>query len=121
MKKLQDAGNCPKCGDTLILYKSSSNSRFIMCNDEECHFSYPIPRAGSIEITGAECPELELPVLFINKPASKSKYCWVKEPCFACRKCSSCGVYKDLKEEYDIKVPAYMEKKKPTSEEVAED
>ena len=121
MKKIREVGDCPKCGDSLILYSGNTGSRFVLCNNKECNLSYPIPHSGIVEATGAVCPQLNLPVLFVNRPSHKSKYCWVREPCFACRKASSCREYQELVDEYDITGPEYLGKKKQAVEEISED
>ncbi|MHA1729099.1 MAG: topoisomerase DNA-binding C4 zinc finger domain-containing protein [Promethearchaeota archaeon] len=64
-------GVCPECGDELTLYKSKSYRRFIKCENPDCEFSYPVPKAGYIESSGLVCPEKKLPILIITKKSRK--------------------------------------------------
>ena len=62
MRQIKSAGECPQCQGELIIYKTKSYGRFIKCDEDDCDLSYPVPRSGSIELSGLYCPELKLAV-----------------------------------------------------------
>ncbi len=102
MKRLKNAGVCPKCGDDLCIFKSKSGGRFVKCENQDCGLSYPIPKYGLIESSHEYCPESNFPVLVVTKKQLKNPYFWVNSPCFTCRKGSSCPPLVDLRDEFEI-------------------
>ncbi|MHA1821292.1 MAG: hypothetical protein ACTSU2_13065 [Promethearchaeota archaeon] len=100
MYALKSVGECPRCGDDLILYRTQNRKRLVKCDNPECGLIYGIPKAGKIEATFEKCPETHLPILFIQKKNSDHFYFWTDGPCFNCRKGNSCKPLMELREEY---------------------
>ena len=101
MKVIKSIGDCIKCGEEIIIYRSKSRNRFIKCYNTDCDFSYPLPRAGHIENSGLICPKNKLPILIITKKNQNVTYFWVDGPCFTCKDGSNCPPLVDLREEYE--------------------
>lgn len=104
-------GDCPACSDEIYLFKTRQHKRYAKCINESCgKTSYSLPKQGSIEPTGCQCPKNRLPVLAVipklhlangNVRRQKSKsYFWTDGPCFSCGKRKECEIWKDLIEDY---------------------
>ncbi|MHA1394895.1 MAG: topoisomerase DNA-binding C4 zinc finger domain-containing protein [Promethearchaeota archaeon] len=106
MKIIGYAGECPKCSDELVIWRSKAGGRFIKCENEDCQFSYPIPRSGKIEYMGLQCPILKLPIFKVEKKSKKNgiiyTYFWATSPCFTCNLSNRCNPLIELKEEFGI-------------------
>ena len=51
-------GNCPDCGNEIMVRRSKRGGRFIGCsNYPDCTFSLPLPRSGQIVVTDKICKE----------------------------------------------------------------
>jgi ssDNA-binding Zn-finger/Zn-ribbon topoisomerase 1 len=104
MRKLE-AGECPKCHCSLIIYKSKNYKRYVKC--EVCGISYPLPKRGSIMSSALECPKSGFPVLIIDKKDNPA-YFWSDQPCFNCIQYDNCEIIKSLILEFkELKVYGY--------------
>lgn len=105
MRKLQEAGICPKCHCSLTIFKTNNYKRFVKC--EICGISYPLPKRGSISTSALECPQTGFPVLIIDRKDQKA-YFWSDQPCFNCIKYDSCEIIRNLISEFkELKVYGY--------------
>ena len=105
-------GECPICGDELVLIKTSSANRMAKCLNDHCpkKFTYPLPKRGQIEVTGSICPKtfipliVIIPLLRVNNTRIRAEYskayCWTQGPCFSCRDQKKCGVHIEILDEY---------------------
>lgn len=112
MNIAQSLGECPICGDEIVLIKTNSLNRMAKCLNDNCpkKFSYPLPKKGHIENTGSICPKTSVPVIVITpqlrvntgriKAETEKSYCWAQVPCFSCKEFRRCPVNLDLLEEY---------------------
>jgi len=97
MRELEELGICPKCGCSIISYKTSNYKRFAKC--EECGLSYPLPKRGKISISALDCPLGKFPILIIEKKNHKA-YFWTDKPCFTCTAIDNCVPIKELIQEF---------------------
>ena len=103
-------GDCPKCGDDLVMLHTPSHKRIAKCLNDQCKEIYALPRRGSIRLSGEVCPLTHHPVLIIipNLHVNETRfhlqyqqaYTWAQGPCFTCPKFSSCAIVQMIKEEY---------------------
>jgi ssDNA-binding Zn-finger/Zn-ribbon topoisomerase 1 len=105
-------GDCPECGDELIVYRTRSGKRVAKCLNNQCpkQYAYPLPTKGTIETTGSICPETSAPLLAIipnivlknrqRRRDEKKTYFWAKGPCFACSKAKKCEPLKEALSDY---------------------
>ena len=112
MKIAQSLGECPYCGDELVIIKTSTMNRLAKCLNDNCpkKFTYPLPKRGLIEITGSMCPKTQVPVIIIIpqlrvntgriKAENEKSYCWAQGPCFSCKEFRRCPINLDLLDEY---------------------
>ncbi len=97
MRELEEIGDCPQCGCTLMMYKTSNYKRFVKC--EVCGNSYPVPKSGSIHSSALLCPLRKYPILIIQKENSKA-YFWTDRPCFSCTHYDKCQEVTSLIQEF---------------------
>lgn len=58
----QDLGECPTCGGgTLKATRSRNWKRFVVCSNEECDQTYPLPQRGAIEPENRACEHCGAP------------------------------------------------------------
>ena len=102
MRELKEIGECPKCGCSIIMFKTNQYKRFAKC--EECGYSYPLPKRGTISNTGELCELSKVPLMVIeNAKNSRNKngsYFWAHQPCFNCMNLDKCEIIKELEEEF---------------------
>lgn len=105
MRELMEVGTCPKCGLSIMAYKTNSYKRFAKC--EECGTSYPLPKRGSLEYSALVCPETQYPILIVNRK-NQEAYFWADRPCFTCTKYDKCQPIKELIAEFkELEVYGY--------------
>jgi ssDNA-binding Zn-finger/Zn-ribbon topoisomerase 1 len=105
MKELEEIGECPNCGCTLIMYKTSNHKRFVKC--EGCGISYPVPKWGKIHSSALLCPMRSYPILIVKKSNSKA-YFWTDRPCFDCMHSDKCEEVQSLIQEFtELEVYGY--------------
>lgn len=98
MRKLEELGECPECGDQLIMFKTSSYKRFAKC--ESFKNSYPLPKRGNIHNSMLCCPVKGYPILIVQKSNSKA-YFWADKPCFNCFNSDKCEQVQSLIQEFE--------------------
>lgn len=60
-------GKCPKCGEDLIWIRSKkTGKRFVICTNEDCDVSYPLPQDGKIYSTDKTCDECGTPIIKVR-------------------------------------------------------
>ena len=93
-----EVGICPKCGCSIMAYKTNNYKRFAKC--PMCEVSYPLPKRGSLDYSALECPESGFPILIVQKRDQKA-YFWADRPCFTCTKFDKCQPIKELIQEFE--------------------
>lgn len=118
-------GDCPFCGDEVIIFKTKSRSRVAKCINEDCpvHFAYGVPKKGDLEITALFCtkpipslkgqsaqPNAKIPILAVGpkqyiksgtfRSQTKKIFFWTRGPCFVCSQRSKCVELAEAKEEF---------------------
>jgi DNA topoisomerase-1 len=76
-EKKQEANKlfeCPECkkGD-LIMKRGHTGKRYVACNNDDCHKTYPLPQFGLVKVSDRKCPTCTLPQLVLIK---KSRLPW---------------------------------------------
>ncbi len=76
-EKKQEANKlfeCPECkkGD-LIMKRGHTGKRYVACNNDDCHKTYPLPQFGLVKVSDRKCPTCSLPQLVLIK---KSRLPW---------------------------------------------
>jgi ssDNA-binding Zn-finger/Zn-ribbon topoisomerase 1 len=105
MRKLDEIGECPTCGSSLEIFKTSNYKRFVKC--EHCELSYALPKRGKLNNSALECPKNQFPLLIVERD-SQPAYFWSDQPCFSCIDFDRCVVIKSLVEEFkELKVYGY--------------
>ncbi len=60
-------GSCPDCGEDLIWIRSKkTGKRFVICTNEDCDISYPLPQDGKIYSTKKTCDECNTPKIKVR-------------------------------------------------------
>ena len=60
-------GSCPKCGEDLIWIRSNkTGKRFVICTNEDCDVSYPLPQDGNIYSTDKTCEKCGTPKIKVR-------------------------------------------------------
>ena len=72
------------------------------CDNDECNFSYPVPKYGTIESSFEYCPKTRIPVLIVHRKNSKITFFWTDGPCFNCMMGNSCPIISELSDEYEL-------------------
>ncbi|TXT58884.1 MAG: hypothetical protein BAJALOKI1v1_1530003 [Promethearchaeota archaeon] len=99
MKKIEEIGECPKCGCALIMYRTSNKKRFAKCDCDECQTSYAVPKWGKIHSSALLCPVHNFPILIVQKSGTKA-YFWTDRPCFTCTNYDKCEPIQSLEKEF---------------------
>ena len=97
LKSQQFIGNCPKCGNSMVI-KRSKNGNFIGCNGyPECSCAYPLPKGALIQTTDSTCEVCGLPRLKIIRKGTPPQVCCIDPKCSSntskthLGKCPTCG------------------------------
>ena len=73
LSKENRIGECPECGGELVIRKGK-NGRFIGCSSyPECTFTLPLPKTGTIIVTGRKCEKHGIKELRVRKKKSTWK------------------------------------------------
>lgn len=68
-------GQCPRCGDTLIIRQSRRGKRYVSCNSyPRCRNTYPLPQRGRVVVLHETCPVCQSPKI---KVLTKGKKPWI--------------------------------------------
>lgn len=97
LRSQQYIGQCPKCGNTMVI-KRSKNGNFIGCNGyPECTCAYPMPRSALIQTTESACEVCGLPQLKIIRKGVPPQISCIDPKCTSntskthLGKCPACG------------------------------
>lgn len=105
MRILEEIGQCPNCGCSLEIFKTSNYKRFVKC--EGCGTSYALPKKGKLSNSALECPKSKVPLLIVER-LTQPAYFWSDQPCFSCINYDHCEVIKELVKEFkELKVYGY--------------
>ncbi len=68
-------GECPECGDTLVIRKSRTG-RFVGCNNyPDCKNTYNLPRSGTVKAGDGKCPECGAPKIRVYHKGDSEELC----------------------------------------------
>lgn len=82
LRKDKIIGNCPSCGEDLIIRRARSGSRFVGCTGyPDCEFSLPLPKRGKLIKTKQKCDEHDMHKLKVKNKGKKSWF-------LGCPKCN---------------------------------
>lgn len=98
MRQYDEIDTCPKCGSSLIFYKTKNYKRYVKC--DHCKIAYALPKKGSLSNSALKCPERNFPILLVDRDHQKT-YFWTDRPCFTCRLIDNCKPVKELIEEFE--------------------
>ena len=97
LRSQQFIGNCPKCGNSMII-KRSKNGNFIGCNGyPDCSCAYPLPKGALIQTTESVCDVCGLPQLKIIRKGMPPQVSCIDPKCTSntsktyLGKCPACG------------------------------
>jgi DNA topoisomerase IA/ssDNA-binding Zn-finger/Zn-ribbon topoisomerase 1 len=90
----EEFGICKVCNEKLILKSSTKGKRYLLCSNEECKTSYPLPKKGELSLLPEKChacPMYPLQVGTGTKTWIFCPNCWIdrqnSEGLLFCSKC----------------------------------
>ena len=75
-------GNCPKCGEDMIIRSSRSGDQFVGCTGfPKCKNTYSLPKIGDVVTTNKVCDECKTPLIQIKRGGEDSTTVCLNSEC----------------------------------------